>query len=396
MRQKASTLDSLILDEASEWFVEFRAGDVNAQAREQFDEWLRRSPGHIQAYMEIARAYVEAPPPAHALSKANVAAMIADANNASNVVLLTERTRPVAPLIRTAVTPTGRRSLWGRGQVLAASIVAALAVSGGFLVWQSARYPSYATEIGERRSLQLSDGSTVDLNARSRLRVEFSGTERCVALLEGQALFQVAKDNARPFIVKSADATVQAVGTQFDVDQKSSGTTVTVLDGRVVVYPSKGQAPVDDPAGNIPSKANDISTQALIPSATTSPTTGGAPSLKTSAAQSEGSSSALVSAGQQVIVTARSLRASDHADVSAATAWKQRKLIFEGARLADVVEAFNRNSRRQLVIESGALSDYHVSGRYSSADPSGLIRFLRAQPGFKITETGDGVHIAAQ
>src|ERR1700678_2556678 len=48
-----------IVDEACEWFVEFRVGDVDAAARERFDEWLRRSPEHIRAYIEIARTYVE-------------------------------------------------------------------------------------------------------------------------------------------------------------------------------------------------------------------------------------------------------------------------------------------------------------------------------------------------
>src|SRR5260221_5540279 len=106
----------------------------------------------------------------------------------------------------------------------------------GMAVWQTECYPSYSTDVGERRSLTLDDGSTVDLNARSKVRIEFSKAERRVDLIEGQALFQVAKNMDRPFIVKSGEATVRAVGTQFDVDRKATGTTVTVLEGRVVVY----------------------------------------------------------------------------------------------------------------------------------------------------------------
>src|SRR4029077_9414852 len=102
-------------------------------------------------------------------------------------------------------------------------------VIGGAVWWQAHRYPLYSTDIGERRSITLADGSTVDLNARSQLRVEFSKSERRVELLDGQALFQVAKDKQRPFIVHSGDATVRAVGTQFDVYRKDSGTTITVL-----------------------------------------------------------------------------------------------------------------------------------------------------------------------
>src|SRR6185437_12683789 len=275
-----------------------------------------------------------------------------------------ERASAIGPLASGARAT--RESFWVRRRALAAAILTGLVIAGGALLWESERYPSYATEIGERRSFELSDGSTVDLNARSKLRVEFSGAERRVELLEGQALFQVAKDKARPFIVKSADATVRAVGTQFDVDRKSTGTTVTVLEGRVVVYP--GAPALGDLVGSATTKDTDGSANLAVP----------------------------VTAGQQVTVTKQVLRAAEHADVAAATAWKQRKLIFDGTRLADVVEAFNRNNRRQFVIESGALADYHLSGVYSSIDPSALIQFLREQPGFKITETDSEVRIASE
>ena len=67
--------------------------------------------------------------------------------------------------------------------------------------------------------------------------------ERLVELLQGQALFNVAKDSARPFFAMSDDARVRAVGTQFDINRRRTGTTVTVLEGRVAVvamYPIQG------------------------------------------------------------------------------------------------------------------------------------------------------------
>ncbi len=81
MRTKTPTpaLNRQILDEASEWFVDFRVGDVDTAARERFDEWLRRSPEHIRAYWEIAKTYVELPA-APAPGKLDVAALIAYAH----------------------------------------------------------------------------------------------------------------------------------------------------------------------------------------------------------------------------------------------------------------------------------------------------------------------------
>src|ERR1700685_1233076 len=82
-----SKADRLILEEASEWFVDFRVGDVDAAARERFDEWLRRSPEHIRAYMEIAKTYVELPTLKIAGSL-DPDALIAYARSGENVVRL--------------------------------------------------------------------------------------------------------------------------------------------------------------------------------------------------------------------------------------------------------------------------------------------------------------------
>ena len=88
MKPKNPALNAQILDEASEWFVDFRVGDVDAHARERFDEWLRRSPEHIRAYIDIARTYVELPPP-NPKGEIDVQALIAYANShGSNVVPL--------------------------------------------------------------------------------------------------------------------------------------------------------------------------------------------------------------------------------------------------------------------------------------------------------------------
>ena len=395
-----------IVDEASEWFVEFRVGDVDAIARERFDEWLRRSPEHIRAYIEIARTYVEMPNP-RGTKPLDVEALIAYARSGENIVqfdqsgtappyeprALAEPNNPELQAGRATRTRPTRRSLLA----IAASVVVALA---GAVWWQSVHYPLYSTDIGERRSITLADGSTVDLNARSKLRIEFSKNERRVELLDGQALFQVAKDHSRPFIVASGEATVRAVGTQFDVYRKAGGTTVTVLEGRVAVYstaraessagsaedPSAAVAPAPGlPRASLPPKAQTHATP-HAESATSNP-----PGL----VDPSGPDAIFLSAGEQVTVTpAQTLPAPARADIVATTAWMQRRLIFDGSKLSDVVQDFNRYNKRQLVIEDAQLSDFHVSGVYSSTDPSSLIRFLREQPGMKVTETESEVQIA--
>src|SRR5580700_4522869 len=98
MNPKNPALNAQILDEASEWFVDFRVGDVDAAARERFDEWLRRSPEHIRAYMEIAKTYVELPA-RKLLGSLDVDALIAYAHSGENVVSFdsTDTARPSEP-----------------------------------------------------------------------------------------------------------------------------------------------------------------------------------------------------------------------------------------------------------------------------------------------------------
>jgi len=394
-----------IVDEASEWFVEFRVGDVDAIARERFDEWLRRSPEHIRAYIEIARTYVEMPNP-HGTRPLDVEALIAYARSGENIVPFDQvgASPPHKPQALAQLNDpepqTGRtRPRYTRRSLLAiaASIVVALA---GAVWWQSVHYPLYSTDIGERRSITLADGSTVDLNARSKLRIEFSKNERRVELLDGQALFQVAKDHSRPFIVASGEATVRAVGTQFDVYRKGGGTTVTVLEGRVAVYSA---AHAESSAGSAEDPATAAAPAPGSPRASLRPKeqTHATPHSESAAlnppglVDPSGSGAIFLSAGEQVTVTpAQTLPAPARADIVATTAWMQRRLIFDGSKLSDVVQEFNRYNKRQLIIEDAQLSDFHVSGVYSSTDPASLIRFLREQPGVKVTENENEVQIA--
>lgn len=367
-----------VMEEASVWFVEFRVGDVDAAASARFDEWLRRSPEHIRAYMGIAKTYVglAALDPNHEL---DVQKLIACARAGENVVLLGQTPKSTAASASTAAGKMGpgpARSTIPRFRTGAlAACLGVLCIAAGLFTWSSVRNAhTYSTDIGERRSITLSDGSTIDLNAHSRVRVKFSGSERNIELNEGQALFEVAKDPARPFIVHSGTAVVRAVGTQFTVYRKKSGTTVTVVEGRVTVQnealAAAGSANVSE-REEPPSRGHGAPTS-LGPGAV-------APTF--------------VSAGQQVLVTENSVEAPVRANIASATAWIQHRLIFDGSNLSDVAEDFNRYNTRQLVIEDRTLDNFHISGAYSSTDPASLLRFLRDQPGIQVIEADDVVHI---
>jgi len=341
-----------ILEEAADWLVEFSAGDVDAGARQKFDTWLRTSPEHVRAYLELVPIWEEgALPPPH--PDAGPDALIALARSADNIVPLARKAGEVSqPASVSAV-----RLLRRRGAIAACAVLAC--VAGGILAWlMLARSPLYTTQVGEQRSIALPDGSLIELNARSGIRVRFTSRERAVELLEGQALFRVAKDPARPFIVASDGTEVRAVGTQFDVYRKKTSTTVTVIEGRVTV-------------------ARAAEAGASLP-----------------AAQPSTPSEILVSSGEQVTVTATATPRATRVNLAAATAWTERRLVFDASTLADVVEEFNRYNAHRLVIRDAPLESFPISASFSSPDPASLVRFLQAQPGISVVEMGDETQIS--
>lgn len=336
IRASKSSQADIIAAEASAWFIEFRTGETTTGDRARFYEWLRRSPDHIQTYLEIAEGWAELPTsdPGHRIDIQELVRQAREGKD-ENVVVLPPASRAL-PRQRTYLL-TG----------LAACLAAATLVIG-LAVWgYLSQANTYRTGIGEQRTVRLVDGSTMELNALSSVRVRFSDNIREVDLRQGEALFHVAKDRARPFLVHSDGTTVRAVGTQFDVYRKTSGTVVTVLEGRVAV------------------------------------------------------AEAILVAGEQLTVptteaTTKEVPKPKHADVTAATAWVQKHLIFEDTPLAEVAEEFNRYSTRRLLIADPQLRSLGVSGVYSSTDPDSLLGFLRAQPNIQLNETDKEIRITLQ
>lgn len=366
-----------IYEEASEWIVELRAGEVDHGARERLDAWLRASPQHVQAFLELAGLWEECSDPD--LDQRNSKELLmARARDSINVIALEPATPPQgpfqSPLVepREAETQIRRRVAWR--PVLAASILSCAIVFGTYLYFQRG---IYATGVGEQRTVTLEDGSSLQLNSRSRVRVRYSDHERDVDLIEGQALFRVAKDVVKPFIVRSGSTRARAVGTQFDVYRKADGTTITVVEGRVAVYsqqlPSFQPSPiVSEKSAYDPHPPVEISGRA-------------APS-----------SIVVVASGEQVTATPVAVTQPKHADVSVITAWSRRELVFDSTPLADVALEFNRYNARQLVVHDAQLEQFHVTGIFSSTDPTSLVRFLRAQPGIDVEETSSEIRISSK
>jgi transmembrane sensor len=378
-RKVQPKLNTQIYEEACDWFVEFREGGLDADARRQFDLWVRKSPEHLAAYVEIAAIWNEGPS-LDPHQKWDADTLIAQAAKDPDNVVQLLRSLPgdavrEAPVTELTANISRRRIPWPR----AAAVIASLSLALGALIWaQFFRDPVYATATGEQRSIVLADGSVVELNSRSKIQIRYTKAERDVDLIGGQALFHVAKDHARPFVVAADGTRVRAVGTQFDVYKKSSGTIVTVVEGTVAIL-REGEAPSEVSDGTPRGSANPN-----LP----------APPVIIDASNPVVPGVVYLSAGEQLTVTPKTEAKTARPNIASATAWTQRQLVFESASLSDVAEEFNRYNERQLVIQDPKLYDFHISGVFSSSDPASLIRFLRQRPGVRVTETTSEIRIA--
>lgn len=351
MSRTAPRPNQQVLEEASAWFVTFRGQDVSGSAARDFQDWLKRSPEHIRAYLEIAAVYADIPAPEQMHTPAELIAA-AKASPEINVVSL----RPAGMQPREVV---GTSRQLAKRVMLAASVL----ICAFLGAWLYTERNTYATGIGEQRSITMEDGSIIELNARSKVRVVFDEHKRDVQLLEGQALFRVAKDHARPFVVNAGTTSVRAVGTQFDVNRRSKGTTVTVLEGRVAVLSApqaSGQGAMTEPTASVIT-AND--------------------------------GEILLVSGEQMTVTPTDVRKSKSPDLAAATAWTQHLLVFDGTALSEVLEEFSRHSTRRIVVDSPELAALKISGQYTSTNPDSLLRFLSLQEGVTVREVNDEIHI---
>jgi transmembrane sensor len=362
-RENGKKYSPAVYEEACDWFVEFRTDTPEESSRRAFCSWLQEGPAHMAAYLDVAADW-------NRLGTLDVRArfpkelLICEAGGDTDNVLSHPRTRNVPP-----PKPPGRISTRPSLSPVQALIVCSATILVGVVVlfaWINAD-PAFSTGIGQERVVTLADGSVVDLNARSEIRVHYTKTERSIELARGEALFTDTRDPLRPFLVKTHGALVRAIGTEFDVNRRSTTTIITVVAGQVAV--------ADTDSG--------ISAGAAQPPPAPP---GTLPVLHT----------VYVTAGEQLTIEPSIPSKPVPVNVSNAVAWTRRELVFASTPLRDVVEEFNRYNARQLVITDPSLQKFQIDGVFSSANPTALIDFLRQYPGIRVVETSQETLISRQ
>jgi transmembrane sensor len=286
------TADDLF-EEASGWYFRLQAEDVTPAEMDAFAAWLGQGHAQDQAWQEVQAMLGGLREPARQIRRAEQAAWRKPA----------------------------------RRWACAAAVLLALGLSVQHTPWLDRLRADYATGTGESRTVELADGSQLQLNTDSAIQVRMSDGERQIRLLRGEGFFSVTKDPARPFVVQSGDGWVKVVGTQFSVARRDAQTRVQVAQGKVQVSAGSGT-----PVYLEPGRAVEYQGQQL--------------------AQVHGF------------------------DAASGFAWRQRQLVFRQQPLSEVVDELNRYWPGQTLVLGDALRNRVVSGVFEIDKPEAVIKAL--------------------
>jgi transmembrane sensor len=291
--------------QAAQWAAQSDGQMLDAERQAALDTWLAADMRHLGAYVKAMAVLAQV-----------------ERSRAGGLPFEISQRRP--PLLMT------RRGLMLTGSVAAS--VAALGLVADF-GWQYLAEVTYATNLGETKVVALADGSIVTLNTDSKITVRYTADRRNITLARGEALFDVAKNPERPFIVEARDMQVRAVGTSFAVrllpDQPVQ---VLVREGVVEIKRPDAPAPILLRANaRAMAASNSIRTAAVAPAA-----------------------------------VARDL------------IWRLGRISFDDETLAAAAREFARYSNTRIVIDDPQIAARTVTGLYVSNDPVGFARAVAA------------------
>ncbi|PIB93500.1 FecR family protein [Caulobacter sp. FWC2] len=305
MERETGSRREAVRQAAALWVVRLDDPSCSAADRAAFEAWRDDSHEHEAAYEREAVAW----------SRLERLRAMRPGMERPDRDLLAER-RPALPLARAP---------WARGMAAAAAIALVVA---GTMTFDGGT--AYATAIGERRVVVLSDNSRIELNTDSKVIVRYRKGVREVKLVRGEAVFEAAKGDVRPFVIKAADAVMQADGsTEMAVRLRSDGAAVTVKRGAVDL----DAAPAE--------RKDDLRLKAGV----------------TAIYSSAGSRSHAVS----------------DSEIDRALAWRQGAIALNGQSLEQAVAEFNRYNKQQIRIADPSISGLRLAGYFQTTEPNSFV-----------------------
>jgi transmembrane sensor len=306
--------------DASAWLARLSGEHVVEQDGHAFEAWLAADPEHRAAYERALAHWHE--------FEVRAEAVLAE---------LTEADRRKA---------RGARTRWGAWAAIGTgAVAAALAVVVLPPPVREAPAQVYETARAQHRHLKLADGTTIDMDAETRLAVRMADNRRQVTLTRGQAIFDVVHDTARPFTVEAGGREIRDVGTQFEVRSRPDGLTVTVAQGRVEVRPEASAA----------------------------------------------GQTYLLTPGQRLAIGEAGAEAVRLVDPQETFSWRSGRLVYRNQPLQDVVADPNREFPQQIDIGDPALARIPITGVIVLDDPTAVATRLSLMLPIKAVPSAQGL-----
>lgn len=316
---------------ASEWLVLLESGDATEEDRARFEAWLAEDQRHREAYAGLTETW-------------------------GRLTVMRGRARAAGgepgrdpDLQGPELSRRSRRRTY-RWTWAAAAAVLVAAFLAGILSLPGDAEIRYRTDVGERRTVSLADGSTLELNTDTEVVVEYTDERRRVDMLRGEAFFDVVEDADRPFVVAAGQGAIRAVGTGFAVRVEPAGmVSVMVTEGLVeVVHLGGGLSDTARPGDNVERP--------------------------------------VLQRGQRAQYDREAPRIEEITpeELERTQAWRRGLLVFEDASLAEVVAEVNRYTETRLVIADPTISVLRLGGTFKTGRVEALLDVLEKGFGVRV------------
>ncbi|GAB4065097.1 FecR family protein [Ancylobacter sonchi] len=292
--QSGASGDDRRAEEAAGWVARLQSRDATDEDRRDFRDWLKLDPANEAAFEELRSLWGEL------------------------------QAVPVRP-DRLKKLRRSRAAIIGN--LVAIALIAALATTLYQMGFIDRLRADHYTSVGEVAHFTLEDGTRIDLNTDSAVRVLYSATERRIELLRGEAFFEVTRNPARPFVVDDGSLSATALGTRYGVRRDENfGGAAQVEEGRVEV----------------------VSAHARV----------------------------VLGPGEMARVARDGTLDVETGDISGRSAWRDGKLVFSGQPLRDVLETLQRYRHGRIVVLDDAAANLKVSGIFDLRDTDEALQVL--------------------
>jgi len=379
---------AIIEEEAGAWIIKLDSdNELSHEQHLAFKAWMGRSLAHREAVKSMAQFWGKM----NVLTELGMLQRMQQRTQQKELQKDLQKEQPKS----LQKQPTGERYGWfGFGgfpktfpKILAATAFSLLMVVGIFSVQTNNHGQNanglYATAIGQQKTISLADGSELQLNTNSQIRLDYSGDYRDIHLLQGEAHFIVAKDKSRPFRVLAGNGLVQAIGTAFTVYLNNNDVEVTITEG--VVGLQSWQP-------NILSKAKNQLASQTTDNAVNQAVNNTAAKLHANTLHDLGK----LKVGQRAVIEGLKSEAgvveSVHAiikelspqELERRLSWRKGYIVFKGAPLDQVVMEVERYSQVTIELVDPALAAIEIGGQFKIGEVGAILESLENNFGLKV------------